>query len=61
MDSIIIITLFKASRASDYSIGEFKILQRLILYRGRECYRRNAILICYNFYKNMILTLPLFW
>jgi len=28
---------------------------------GREALRRNSTLICYNFYKNMLLTLPLFY
>ena len=51
----------QAARASDYAIAEFKYLQKLILYYGRENYRRNNTLICYNFYKNMILCFPLFW
>ena len=25
---------------------------------GRECYRRNAYLVLYFFYKNMVMTLP---
>eukprot|EP01016_Furgasonia_blochmanni_P040743 TRINITY_DN5220_c0_g1_i4.p1 TRINITY_DN5220_c0_g1~~TRINITY_DN5220_c0_g1_i4.p1 ORF type:complete len:557 (+),score=136.71 TRINITY_DN5220_c0_g1_i4:72-1673(+) len=51
----------QASRASDYSIGEFKFLKRLLFVYGREAYRRNTHLICYNFYKNMVLVLPQFW
>lgn len=51
----------QAARASDYSIGEFKLLRRLLLNVGRECYRKNALLIFYNFYKNMVLVLPHFW
>lgn len=51
----------QAARASDYAIGEFKVLRRLLLNHGREYYRRNATLICYNFFKNMILVLPQFW
>lgn len=51
----------QAARASDYAIGEFKVLRRLLLAHGREYYRRNAYLICYNFFKNMILVLPQFW
>eukprot|EP01017_Pseudomicrothorax_dubius_P030855 TRINITY_DN387_c0_g1_i14.p1 TRINITY_DN387_c0_g1~~TRINITY_DN387_c0_g1_i14.p1 ORF type:complete len:525 (+),score=144.03 TRINITY_DN387_c0_g1_i14:3-1577(+) len=51
----------QAARASDYSFGEFKHLQRLLLYHGRESYRRNTHLILYNFFKNMILVLPQFW
>lgn len=51
----------QAARASDYAIGEFQLLRRLLLYVGRESYRKNSSLICYNFYKNMVLVLPLFW
>jgi len=51
----------QASRASDYAIGEFKLLKRLLVYHGRECYRKNCNLILYNFFKNIILVLPLFW
>ena len=51
----------QAARASDYSIGEFKVLRRLMLYYGRESYRKNSYLICYNFFKNMVLVLPQFW
>ena len=51
----------QAARASDYVLGEFKLLRRLLLYYGRESYRRNANLICYNFFKNMVLVIPQFW
>ncbi|CAD8067999.1 unnamed protein product [Paramecium sonneborni] len=51
----------QAARAADYSIGEFKILQQLLLYHGRECYRRNQVLVGYNFYKNLLIVLPHFW
>jgi len=48
----------QAARASDYSIGEFQILKRLLLYCGRESYRKNSILILFNFYKNYVLVFP---
>jgi phospholipid-transporting ATPase len=51
----------QAARASDYAVGEFKILQRLLFYHGREAYRKNSTLICYNFFKNVVLVLPQFW
>jgi len=51
----------QAARASDYAIGEFKFLRRLLLYIGRESYRKNSTLILYNFFKNIILTLPHLW
>ncbi|KAL4478908.1 hypothetical protein ABPG72_019345 [Tetrahymena utriculariae] len=51
----------QAARASDYSIGEFKILRNLLFFHGRESYRRNSKLVCYNFYKNIVLVLPQFF
>lgn len=51
----------QASRASDYSISEFRFLRRLLFYHGRECYRKNSTLVCYNFFKNILLVLPQFW
>lgn len=51
----------QAVRASDFAISQFSFLQRLLFVHGRECYRRNASLICYNFYKNVLLVMPLFW
>jgi len=51
----------QAARASDFAIGEFKILRRLLYVHGREAYRRNCYLILYNFYKNIVLVLPQFW
>lgn len=51
----------QAVRASDYSIGQFYYLQRLMFVHGRECYRKNATLICFNFYKNVLLVIPLLY
>lgn len=51
----------QAVRASDYSIGQFYYLQRLMFVHGRESYRKNSTLICYNFYKNVLLVMPLFF
>ena len=51
----------QAARAADYSMGEFKLLRRLLLNHGRECYRRNSRLVCFNFYKNILVVLPQFW
>jgi len=51
----------QAARASDFAIGEFKMLKRLLFYHGRESYRKNSNLILYNFYKNVLLCLPQFW
>ena len=51
----------QAARASDYAIGEFQSLRRLLFYHGRESYRRNSRLVCYNFFKNALLVMPQFW
>eukprot|EP01016_Furgasonia_blochmanni_P009219 TRINITY_DN13822_c0_g1_i4.p1 TRINITY_DN13822_c0_g1~~TRINITY_DN13822_c0_g1_i4.p1 ORF type:complete len:1011 (-),score=95.37 TRINITY_DN13822_c0_g1_i4:124-3156(-) len=51
----------QAARASDYAIGEFKLLKRLLVVHGREAYRRNSHLILYNFFKNVLLVIPQFW
>lgn len=51
----------QAARASDYSIGEFSFLRRLLLVHGREAYRKNSFIVCYNFYKNALFVMPQFW
>ena len=51
----------QAVRASDYSVAQFSYLRRLMFVHGRECYRRNANLVCFNFYKNVVLIMPLFF
>ena len=40
---------------------DFSFLKKLLFVHGRECYRRNATLICFNFYKNVLLVMPLFF
>lgn len=51
----------QAVRSSDFAVAQFAYLQRLLFVHGREAYRRNSVLVCYNFYKNILLTMPLFW
>ena len=43
-----------AARAADYAIGQFKFLKTLLFVHGREAYRRNSLLILYNFFKNTL-------
>ncbi len=50
----------RAVQSSDYAIGEFKILHRLLLFHGRIFYIRNAQCILYFFYKNFVFTLVQF-
>lgn len=49
----------QAVSAADYSISEFQQLGTLVLVHGRECYRRNSYMITYNFYKNIVYSMPL--
>ena len=48
----------QAARASDYAINQFSNLLILILFHGRESYRKNSYLVHYNFYKNILLVTP---
>ena len=51
----------QAVLASDYSFGQFRYLQRLLLVHGRWSYRRMCKFLCYFFYKNFAFTLVHFW
>lgn len=47
--------------ASDFSIAQFRFLERLLLVHGHWCYRRISMMICYFFYKNITFGFTLFW
>jgi len=47
----------RAAQSSDYAIGEFKFLHRLLFFHGRTNYIRNAECVKYFFYKNFVFTL----
>lgn len=51
----------RAVQASDFAIGEFKMLRRLLLFHGRTNYRRISEMIFYFFYKNFIFTINHFF
>eukprot|EP00668_Euglena_longa_P001273 GGOE01001505.1.p1 GENE.GGOE01001505.1~~GGOE01001505.1.p1 ORF type:complete len:1133 (-),score=369.93 GGOE01001505.1:261-3659(-) len=51
----------QAANSSDYAIGQFRFLFRLLFIHGRWNYRRLALLICYSFYKNAVLFLIQFF
>lgn len=51
----------QAVMSSDYAIGQFRFLQRLVLVHGRWSYRRLAETIANFFYKNVIWTFTIFW
>ena len=46
-----------AAKASDFSIGEFKLLKRLLFFHGRTNLNRISHMILYFFYKNIIFTI----
>ncbi|XP_028678352.2 probable phospholipid-transporting ATPase IM isoform X1 [Erpetoichthys calabaricus] len=51
----------QAVLASDYSIAQFRYLQRLLLVHGRWSYFRMCNFLHYFFYKNFAFTLVHFW
>ncbi|KAJ1721958.1 phospholipid transporting ATPase [Coemansia erecta] len=51
----------QAVMASDYAIGQFRFLQRLLLVHGRWSYLRIASMVLNFFYKNVVFTVSLFW
>lgn len=51
----------QASKSADYAIGEFRHLKRLLFVHGRESYRKNSVMVLYNFWKNALLVLTQLW
>lgn len=52
----------EAKLASDYSIGQFRFLARLMLVHGRWNYKRLSKMVLYTVYKNAALTLcEMYW
>ncbi|CCH40628.1 phospholipid-translocating ATPase [Wickerhamomyces ciferrii] len=51
----------QAAMSSDYAIGQFRFLTRLVLVHGRWSYKRLAEMIPSFFYKNIQFTMTLFW
>lgn len=50
-----------AVMSSDYAIGQFRFLSRLLLVHGRWSYKRLAEMIPNFFYKNVVFSFTLFW
>ena len=50
-----------AVQASDFSIGEFQILKKLLFYHGRNNLYRISKMILYFFYKNFVFTMAQFY
>lgn len=51
----------QAVMSSDYAIGQFRFLTRLLLNHGRWSYKRFTEMILSFFYKNVIFSIALFW
>ncbi|CAK5038304.1 unnamed protein product [Meloidogyne enterolobii] len=51
----------QAVLSSDFSIGQFRYLERLLLVHGRQSYLRMCKFLRYFFYKNFAYTLTNFW
>ena len=49
----------QAARASDYVIGQFSFLKRLMFVHGREANRKNSFAIGYILWKNFLYVMPI--
>ena len=47
----------RAAQSSDYAIGEFQVLRRLLFFHGFLNLMRNSIMVIYFFYKNFVFTI----
>ncbi|KAJ8898895.1 hypothetical protein K2173_008204 [Erythroxylum novogranatense] len=51
----------QAVMASDFAMGQFRFLKRLLLVHGHWNYQRIGYLVLYNFYRNAVFVMMLFW
>eukprot|EP01038_Epipyxis_sp_PR26KG_P007375 gene7375-10046_t len=51
----------QAVNSSDYAIAQFRFLSPLLLKHGRYNYIRMCHLVCYMFYKNILMSIAQFW
>jgi magnesium-transporting ATPase (P-type) len=51
----------QAANSADFAIAQFRFLKRLLLVHGRWDYRRLTKVVLYSFYKNVVITLTLFF
>ncbi|KAL0380090.1 UNVERIFIED_CONTAM: Phospholipid-transporting ATPase 1 [Sesamum angustifolium] len=51
----------QAVMASDFAMGQFRFLVPLLLVHGHWNYQRMSYMILYNFYRNAVFVLVLFW
>ena len=52
---------FQAAYNSDYAIGQFKYLKRLLFNEGRNTLSKNSYFLYHYFFKNFLFTISLFW
>ncbi|BFI07575.1 hypothetical protein MPTK1_2g13400 [Marchantia polymorpha subsp. ruderalis] len=51
----------QAVMASDFAMGQFRFLKRLLLVHGHWNYSRLGYMVLYNFYRNAVFVMMLFW
>ena len=51
----------QAARSADFSIAQFRYLQKLLLVHGGWAYAKMSKLVLYSFYKNITVYLIQFW
>jgi phospholipid-translocating P-type ATPase (flippase) len=51
----------QAVNSSDFAIAQFRFLAPLLLKHGRYNYVRMTSLVCYMFYKNVMMSIAQFW
>ena len=51
----------RAAQSSDYAIGEFQVLRRLLFLHGYLNLMRNSVMVIYFFYKNFVFTIVHFF
>eukprot|EP00347_Sterkiella_histriomuscorum_P002642 403367358 len=52
---------YQAAGNSDYAIGQFRFLRRLMFVHGRWSGVRLSVFMLFFFHKNLVFTLPQFW
>jgi P-type E1-E2 ATPase len=51
----------QAVNSADFAIAQFRYLSDLMLKHGRYNYIRMSSLVCYMFYKNILMSIAQFW
>lgn len=51
----------QAVNSADYAIAQFRFLENLTITHGRYNYRRMCKMVCYMFYKNILMSIAQFW